>query len=63
MADIYNPPVSSYPSPLKGYENAEPLGSERNEDGKSLKNAQTGVKSQAYTRFTEPLDNGIRGGL
>ena len=63
MADIYNPSASSYPSPLAGYENAEPLSDERNEDGKSLKNTQTGVKSKAYDEFVAPLDNGRRGGL
>ena len=63
MTDIYNPPTSSFPSPLAGYEGAEPLGLERNEDGKSLKNSQTGIKSKAYDEFVAPLDNGRRGGL
>jgi len=63
MADIYNPSVSSYPSPLAGYEGAEPLGEERNEDGKSLKNTRTDTKSKAYDEFVAPLDNGRRGGL
>lgn len=53
----------TYPSPLAGYEGAEPLSDDRNEDGKSYKNVQTGVLSEAYHKFTEPLDNGIRGGL
>ncbi len=53
----------SYPSPLTGYENAPPLPEERAEDGKSFKNPQTGVLSPAYEKFTEPLDNGRRGGL
>ena len=35
----------------------------RNEDGKSLVNPQTGAKSSAYERFTEPLNNGQRGGF
>jgi DOPA 4,5-dioxygenase len=52
-----------YPSPLKGYENAPPLPEERAEDGKSYRNPQTGVLSSAYEKFTEPLDNGRRGGL
>jgi hypothetical protein len=60
MAD---PSLYTYPSPLKGYENAPPLPDERAEDGKSYKNPQTGVLSKSYERFTEPLDNGIRGGL
>ena len=63
MSDIYNPAIGSYPSPLAGYDKAEPLGEERNEDGKSLKNTQTGVKSKAYDEFVAPLDNGRRGGL
>jgi len=63
MADIYNPPASSYPSPLKGYEHLEPLSDERTEDGKSLKNPQTGVLSPAYESFVSPLDRGRRGGL
>ncbi len=63
MTDIYNPPVSSYPSPLAGYENTEPLSDERNEDGKSLKNPVPGVLSPAYERFVDPLDKGRRGGL
>ena len=53
----------NYPSPLTGYENAPPLPEERAEDGKSFKNLQTGVLSPAYEKFTEPLDNGRRGGL
>ncbi|KAK3899373.1 DOPA-like domain-containing protein [Staphylotrichum tortipilum] len=52
-----------FPSPLTGYENAEPLPEERAEDGKSFKNPQTGVLSRAYDKFTEPLDNGRRGGF
>jgi len=52
-----------FPSPLTGYENAAPLPDERAEDGKSFKNPQTGVLSSAYDKFTEPLDNGRRGGL
>ncbi len=63
MADSYNPPASGYTSPLAGYENAEPLSDEKNADGKSLKNPETGVKSKAYDEFTDPLDKGRRGGL
>ncbi|CZS90665.1 uncharacterized protein RCO7_06792 [Rhynchosporium graminicola] len=51
MAD---PALYAYPSPLEGYENAPPLPDEKAEDGKS-------VLSTSYERFTEPLDNGIRG--
>ncbi|KAK4157057.1 isoprenoid synthase domain-containing protein [Chaetomidium leptoderma] len=53
----------TYPSPLTGYENAAPLPDERAEDGKSFRNPQTGVLSSAYEKFTEPLDNGRRGGF
>jgi DOPA 4,5-dioxygenase len=56
-------PSVTYPSPLAGYEDAPPLPDEKNEDGKSYKNPQTGVLSPAYERFPEPLDNGRRGGL
>lgn len=56
-----NPP---YPSPLAGYEAAAAqLTDDRNNDGKSLRNTQTGVLSPAYSLFPSPLDNGIRGGL
>jgi len=53
----------NYPSPLAGYEDAPPLPEDRAEDGKSFRNPQTGVLSAAYGKFTEPLDNGRRGGL
>jgi hypothetical protein len=58
-----DPAAYTYPSPLAGYENAEPLPNELAEDGKSLKNPQTGVFSNSYESFAAPLDNGIRGGL
>lgn len=58
MAD---PSLYKYPSPLKGYEGLEPLSDERNEDGKSYKNTQTGKLSASYERFTDGLDNGIQG--
>ncbi|KAL1959648.1 hypothetical protein VTO42DRAFT_1683 [Malbranchea cinnamomea] len=51
------------PWPLEGYENLPPLPDEKNEDGKSYKNPQTGVLSPAYTSFPAPLDNGRRGGF
>jgi hypothetical protein len=60
MAD---PSLYTYPSPLEGYENADPLGNEISSDGKSFVNPQTGVKSKSYERFCEPLDNGRRGAL
>ncbi|KAJ5930463.1 hypothetical protein N7466_005956 [Penicillium verhagenii] len=53
----------SYSSPLEGYENLEPLSDERNEDGKSLKNPQTGVLSKAYEEFPDPVSKGRRGGF
>ncbi|OIW25030.1 hypothetical protein CONLIGDRAFT_622479 [Coniochaeta ligniaria NRRL 30616] len=56
-------PSVTYPSPLTGYENAEPLPDDKAEDGKSYKNPQTGVLSPAYDKFVEPLDNGRRGGF
>lgn len=60
MAD---PSLYKYPSPLAGYENLAPLPTELSQDGKSLVNPQTGIKSKSYEKFTEPLDSGIRGGL
>jgi hypothetical protein len=56
-------PGFTLPSPLAGYENATPLPDEKAADGKSYKNPQTGILSDAYEKFTAPLDNGIRGGL
>lgn len=53
----------TYPSPAEGYENAAPLPEEVSEDGKSLKNPETGVLSKAYETFIDPLEKGRRGGL
>ncbi|KAJ5909945.1 hypothetical protein N7504_004588 [Penicillium tannophilum] len=53
----------SYPSPLEGYGDLEPLTDERNEDGKSLKNPETGVLSKAYEEFPDPVSKGRRGGF
>jgi hypothetical protein len=58
-----DPTLYTYPSPLAGYENAPPLPEEKAENGKSYANHQTGVLSKSYERFTEPLDNGVRGAL
>ncbi|UKZ72500.1 hypothetical protein TrVFT333_000130 [Trichoderma virens FT-333] len=58
-----NPLKYTFPSPLAGFENAPPLSDERNEDGKSYVNPQREGLSEAYTKFTEPLDNGQRGGF
>ena len=60
MAD---PGQYEYPSPLAGYENLPPLPEERAADGKSYFNPPTGVLSRSYEEFTEPLENGIKGGL
>jgi hypothetical protein len=60
MAD---PSLYTYPSPLDSYEGLEPLSDERNEDGKSYKNVQTGKLSKSYETFTNGLDNGKRGGF
>ncbi|CAI7574222.1 unnamed protein product [Penicillium pancosmium] len=58
-----DPFAYSYPSPLEGYENLEPLSDERNEDGKSLKNPQHGKLSKAYEEFPDPLSKDRRGGF
>jgi len=60
MSDAF---LYTYESPLKGYENAEPLGEELSEDGKSFKNPETGVLSEAYEKFTSGVMNGRRGGF
>jgi hypothetical protein len=58
-----DPSQYDYPSPLVGYENVPPLPEEKAEDGKSYVNPQTGVLSESYEKFSEPLDSGIRGAL
>ncbi|RFU80385.1 dopa 4,5-dioxygenase [Trichoderma arundinaceum] len=58
-----NPLKYTYSSPLAGFENAPPLSDERNEDGKSYVNPKRESLSEAYNSFTEPLDNGRRGGF
>jgi len=60
MAD---PSLYTYPSPLAGYEDAPPLPDERNADGKSFVNPQSGVLSRSYEEFPGPLDKGRRGGF
>ncbi|KAJ5816363.1 Dopa 4-5-dioxygenase [Penicillium robsamsonii] len=60
MTDAY---AFSYPSPLEGYENLEPLSDERTEDGKSFKNPQHGILSKAYSEFPDPLSKGREGGF
>ncbi len=58
-----DPFLYTYPSPLEGYENLPPLPDELNEDGKSLKNPETGVLSESYQKFTSGVSNGRRGGF
>jgi DOPA 4,5-dioxygenase len=58
-----NPLKYKYASPLAGFENAPPLSDEKNEDGKSFANPKREALSESYNSFTEPLDNGRRGGL
>ncbi|RYP73541.1 hypothetical protein DL771_003580 [Monosporascus sp. 5C6A] len=53
----------SYPSPLKGFEDAEPLSDEKNADGKSLVNPPRDGLSGAYEAFVDPLDKSRRGGF
>ncbi|CBY02177.1 hypothetical protein IAQ61_006766 [Plenodomus lingam] len=60
MAD---PSLYTYPSPLEGYEGLEPLPKEKAEDGKSFVNPPAEKKSEAYTSFTAPITNSIRGGF
>ncbi|ETW79054.1 hypothetical protein HETIRDRAFT_478392 [Heterobasidion irregulare TC 32-1] len=47
--------MSSYRSPLSGYESAEPLPTTLNSDGLSLYNPPAS-KSAAYDKFPEPID-------
>ncbi|KLU88612.1 hypothetical protein MAPG_07597 [Magnaporthiopsis poae ATCC 64411] len=65
MADTrYYPATSTYPSPLKGFENLDPLPSDVVGEGdKSLVNPQNGVLSSAYEEFVDPLNKGKRGGF
>jgi len=59
MAD---PALYTFPSPLEGYENLEPL-PEVIQDDKSIANPQSGKLSEAYDHFITPLDNTKRGGF
>lgn len=52
--------MSSWKSPLEGYENAEPLPTTVNPDGKSLFNPP-GAKSAAYEEFPPPIDSSNNG--
>ncbi|KAG6813147.1 hypothetical protein H0H92_013553 [Tricholoma furcatifolium] len=53
--------MATFKSPLIGYENAEPLPTTINPDGKSLFNPPTNVKSSAYEEFPEPIDSSNNG--
>jgi len=55
-----DPAKYTYPWPLEGYQNEEPLPAVQLPN-KSIENTQTGKLSPSYTTFTTPLDNGIRG--
>ncbi|KAL8364279.1 hypothetical protein RB601_009832 [Gaeumannomyces tritici] len=62
MADTrYYPATSTYPSPLVGFENLDPLPNNEVGEGleKSLVNPQTGILSE----FVDPLNRGERGGF
>ncbi len=50
----------TWESPLKGYENAEPLPIGFNADGKSLINTP-GPKSASYDEFQKPIDSSNNG--
>jgi hypothetical protein len=58
-----DPFLYTFPSPLEGYANQEPLSDELNEDGKSFKNPQTGKLSSSYEQFGSGITNGQRGGF
>ncbi|KAL1619334.1 hypothetical protein SLS56_010134 [Neofusicoccum ribis] len=58
-----DPSLYTYPSPLEGWENLPPLPNDRAEDGKSFVNPPAAKKSEAYTSFPDPIDNGRRGGF
>lgn len=59
----FNTAASEHPWPLAGYENAPPLPDERNGDGKSFKNPESGSLSKAYEEFPSPLKKDRSGGL
>ena len=50
----------AYKSPLEGYENAEPLPTDFNADGKSLYNPP-GPLSKSYDEFPKPIDSSNNG--
>ncbi|TLD18323.1 hypothetical protein E2P81_ATG12118 [Venturia nashicola] len=58
-----DPASYSFPSPLEGWQGLPPLPNEIAADGKSYVNPSTGNLSKAYTSFTSPIANDIRGGF
>ncbi|KAI9741595.1 MAG: hypothetical protein M1818_004402 [Claussenomyces sp. TS43310] len=60
MAD---PSLYTYPSPLEGYEDLQPLPDAKAEDGKSYVNPPAEKLSSSYETFTAPLDTGPKGGF
>ncbi|KAF7554881.1 hypothetical protein G7Z17_g2607 [Cylindrodendrum hubeiense] len=53
--------TQKYPSPLAGYENAPPLPTERQADGKRYINLPAEKLSDAYDQFIDPLNRGDLG--
>jgi len=53
--------MSQYRSPLIGFENAEPLPTTANPDGKSLYNPPALATSKSYDTFPEPIDSSNNG--
>jgi hypothetical protein len=51
----------NYLSPLQGFENADPLPTELNPDGKSLFNTPGTTKSPTYDQFPSPIDSSNNG--
>ncbi|GAB7352264.1 hypothetical protein MBLNU459_g2727t1 [Dothideomycetes sp. NU459] len=60
MSDTW---LYTYESPLNGWENLEPLPTERAADGKSYVNPPAKSLSPAYETFTSPIANNERGGF
>lgn len=58
-----NPWDYKYASPLAGFEDAPPLPTDTNDDGKSLVNPPRDGLSEAYRSFAWPLKTDRRGGL
>ncbi|QDS71767.1 hypothetical protein FKW77_009196 [Venturia effusa] len=58
-----DPSAYTYPSPLEGWKDNDPLPNEIAADGKSYVNPPTGKLSEAYSSFTSPITNGERGGF